>query len=256
MRYLILIVMIAFLLCHAIVAVAQSETSMTDEEAKLMMKQAHYLWTEGNPQEAIEILEKVVAYNPRLEANFPEEKLELQAQGGLGFAYMGAKQWQNAVSAFDLAEQFAQERKSYEPTVLPIDISRCREQLSLAGTPPAEQMIVIGGWIYRGERMISDGIMLVSASELAPKLGLKITSDGTKILTLSIDADKRNVDTDKNKKLKMTVGNNTATGNNTTLQFPVPPQQGSKGIMVPLRSVVEYFGGEVKWDPSSRIIWL
>ena len=257
MRCLVLAFMAVFLACQMVSVLAQSQASMTDEQAKAMLKQAnHYLWDEGKPHEAIELLEKVVAYNPRFKASFPEEKLDLKAMAELGFAYLEAKQWENAISAFDLAEQYWQQSGEYESTMLPYGMSRCREKLALAGKPPADPLIVIGGWIYRGTRIISDDIVLVSASELAPKLGLKITSDGTDNLTFSIDAEKRNVDTDKHKTLRMTVGRKTAAGNGTIMRLPVPPQQDGKGIMIPLRSVGEYFGCQVKWEPLSKVIWL
>ena len=103
---------------------------------------------------------------------------------------------------------------------------------------------------------MQDDIVLVSASEVAPKLGLKITSEEADTLTLGIDAANNNVNADKRKTLRIGVGRKTASGKSVILRFPTSPQQSSKGIMIPLRSVAEYFGAGVKWEPLSKVIWL
>ena len=60
---------------------------------------------------------------------------------------MAAGEWEKAISALDLAESFVQESKSYEPSVLTIDMSRCREKLAAVGKLPADPLSGIGGWI-------------------------------------------------------------------------------------------------------------
>lgn len=256
MRHLVVIFVTAFLACHAVPAMAQSEAPMTDEKAKLMMRSAHLLWAEqGKPEEAVAIMEKVVAYNPRLKADFPG--MHLRAQGGLAHACFAAEQWEKALAAFDLSEQFVQqESRSHGATFTPSLMADCRKRMALAGKPPTDTLIVIGGWVYRGSRTVSDGILLVPASELASRLGLRLVSDGADVFTLSIDPEKRDVDTDKKKMLRMTVGRKTAAGNRTILRLPTPPQKGSDGVLVPLRAVGEYWGCEVKWEPLSKVVYL
>lgn len=251
MRYTVFIAVVVCILCQGAIAVTQSSMPTNDEQAKQMMKQADHLWGyEHKPLEAIELLRKVVAYNPRLEAHYPEEKLHLRAQSELGHAYMEAGQMENAVAAYDLAEQFAQESGGYEPTILPMMMSRCREKLAAAGKTPAGAMIVIAGWIFRGTSTMVDGVALVSASELAPKMGLRVESDKLGGLTIS------STDADNRKVLKMTVDSNIAVGSDKTLQLPVSPRQHSKGILIPLRDVAGYFGAEVKWDAAPKVAWV
>jgi len=212
------------------------------------MKQAFYLCDE-RPLEAIALMELVVAYNPRLEADFREEKLHLYAQASLANAYRAAGQWDKALAAYDLDEQYALESNPHQSTMLPYDMRDCRKKLAEEGKTPADPLIVISGYVYRGAKTMQDGSPLVSASDIAPKLGLTVSSASPESIVFTSRGKKP-------KSLKVTIGSKTASGSGKTVRLSVAPKKVDDTVFVPLRAVSEFFGGKVKWDAASKVAWV
>jgi len=249
MRLAALVTLAFFVLCQLAFAAEPSPKPTTDDEAKLMLKQSYHLWNENKLSEAISLLEAVVSYNPKFEAEFPEERSHLRARSMLGHVYKSAGQWEKSLSAFDLAEEYAQERGSYEPTMLPYGMSDCREKLAEQGKAPADPLIVVGGWVYRGGKTMQDGSPLVSASDIAPKLGLTVSPASPESIVFTSKGKKP-------KSLKVTIGSKTASGSGKTVRLSVAPRKVDDTVFVPLRAVSEFFGGKVKWDAASKVAWI
>ncbi len=200
-----------------------------------------YQW-QGQTDEAISAYRAVVAYNPELTVSFREYKLShLDAEAGLGDCYWAKG---DATAATQWWEKVL--RRVPDASAIVVQYVGARKKLVAEGAavPP---FVMIGGLGLSGELRDSEGSLLVSASDLAESLSLKLDwEDGEQQGTLS----------NEQHRLVFTLDKHEGELDNEPVTMTPPPTAGDDGPLVPLRFVAETFGHRVKWDANTRIAWV
>lgn len=221
---------------------ALSKATLEDEkdEISLLLGVCYTFFLE-QPQKAIPILERVLAHNPDIKINFPEQKIwDISPRNTLGFSYLKNGEWQRSVDMFETYLQ----KYPHAPLVM-WGASQARSKLGKAGHPPATPMVVAKNTYLASDKLTAAGSLLVNAAELAQALGLQYAVQEGQAAVLS-RADRQIVVTADGKLLA---------GNNTAIAAPAALAKDQQ-LLIPLRAVGEYFGCQVRWDPLAKVAWL
>lgn len=215
-----------------------------------LMKQAHEIECNGDYKSSIDIWKEAVTINPKLYVNYPDDKMNLHAMAGLANAYFYSGDYQNALPAFELAQQYIEEFDKSGESMLPWYISECRKKLAVEGELESEPLAIISNRLMRNGSVSANGSLLVSVSEAVRLLHLNVKADlASKSVALSAQGDSQ-------KSIKLTAMVKTALADGKSLSLPTSPVMKGKELMVPLRAVAEYFGYKVKWDPMPKVAWV
>jgi tetratricopeptide (TPR) repeat protein len=233
----------------AVAAAAFAERpQMTPEQATSRLREGFDLRGQRKHKEAIAVLEQVVAFDPRLEAVFPEQNTHLLAAYELAMAYFRDRNWEKALPRFVQADAILRELKPNADLLTPGLIAECRRQLARLGKPEEQSMVVLQGRLLAGETAVADGVLLTPVGEVASLLHLRLEREpGSRQVTL--------VGIGENAKTLVVVeGSRRAAAGDTPLSLPAAPVVRGEDVLIPLRAVAEYFGAKVRWDPLTRIV--
>ncbi len=223
------------LIATTLFAMAQSsptiEPANNVDEAKALLLESWKSMNNKEYEQSFMLLKRVAAFDPGLEARFPEKKVNLDTMARLGYEYMEIEDWESALCAFELAEQYAEERYS-EPTILPIYMERCQKKLAEAGKQGSGPMIVIEKRLQAdGHEQISK-VILVPAEELTKLFGIQVKQDKNRLVLTGMGTN--------SKSLVLEVNCKTAIAHDTAISLPLAPTLRGQEILVPVRVVAEY----------------
>jgi len=257
-------------------ALPLAQTPERQAATELLLSKS-YIWAHQNPDRAIELLEKVLEYDPEFEYYFAldggqlrewRDRAQLQewltekfaawrgptkpstyhiglsARVSLGDAYY----WGKGDKAAGLREwEIALEKCPEEGHALQANVYRARQELGLVGAlddfPP---LVVASGYHVRGPIRESSARLLVSAAELSQRLALvaKPGSHGQ----VELASHKHN--------FLLSAGSRQAVLDGATITLPVAPVMVNGKMLIPLRFVSEALGYKVIWEALPRIAWV
>ena len=207
------------------------EPAKNVDEAKALLLESWKNMNHKEYEQAIMPLKRVAAFDPGFEADFPEKKVRFHVMADLACVYMQIEDWESALCALELAEQYARERYS-EPTTLPRYMDQCRKKLEEIGKPDAVPVI-----LGRTKPLTEGGttgkeLILVPVAQLTKLFGVQVKQDGNRLVLTGMGTDA--------KSLTLEVGSKTAVSGSTSISLPVSPVLHDKSVLVPLRVVAEH----------------
>ncbi len=229
-----------------------------------------YIWAHQKPDRAIELLQKVLQYDPEFEYCFtlydgqlfewrgrlhPPQEWEVerfpaglpQTPGSLPPPQPKPSRYSIGLSArVALGDAYYHGKGDKEAGL--------REwETALESYPDAE---ALGGWVTRARRELgligalgdSPPMVVVGniAAELAQRLSLVAKTGSHGQVELASDA----------RTLLLSAGSRQAVLDGATITLPVAPVTVKGKMLVPLRFVAEAFGHRVDWEPLPRIAWV
>lgn len=116
---------------HGMIPIDKQTTNqpLTTRSARQLLRQGFDLRGQGKHEEAIRVLKRVVAFDPKLEADFPDESIHLQATGELAMTYFTHKDWARAIPLLEQCEKDMREKNPDADTIAPTLIAECRKRL-------------------------------------------------------------------------------------------------------------------------------
>lgn len=255
-KMMVMIAVLWMLTFQWVLAQASNDAAqpLTAESAKRLLRQGFDLRAQKQYQAAVDMLERVVRFSPRLEAGFPDEGIQLQATGELAMTYYAQGNYEKALP---LLEQFDKDMREEHPDadlLSPSAIAECRTQLGLASKLDREPIVIARSQYVLGDCGSTNGVLLLSASKLAQALGVKVTQHGDRLVMASVGAE--------GKSIVLTAGSKDASAATSSgdrskhIPLPMAPMRCGRDIFLPLRAVAEYFGARVKWDPLPKVAWV
>jgi len=232
------------------IAPVWAATPMTADQARALLRQSFDLRDQGQIKQAIELAERVVAFDPGLEADFPEEKIHLVAIAELAWAYVRHGDWVKALPALEQADAWARERYPEGDSCIPSKIAECRRKLGEMGKLDRPPM-VMADELFTASLSVR-GSLLAPVGKVGEWLGLRVKQDAGSGKLALVGARWRG----PTKTLVLEAGSKQAVGDGKPLSLPVPPRKQGADLLVPLRAVAEYFGFHLRWEPLPRIVWL
>jgi tetratricopeptide (TPR) repeat protein len=238
--------LLAFALTMTLVAPAPAP--MTADQARALLRQSFDLRGQGQIKQAIELAERVVAFDPWLEADFPDEKIHLVAIATLAWAYLRDGDWAKALPAWEQADAWARERYPEGDLATPSMIVECRRKLGEMGKLDRPPMVMANGPVPASATV--SGSILVPVGKVFEWLRVEQDAGSGKLALVGP------LWGGPAKTLVLEAGSKQAVGDGKPLSLPVAPRKQGADFLVPLRAVAEYFGVHVRWEPLPRIVWL
>jgi len=227
----------------AIAKIEEALKGATDAKERAQINAAlglAYEWG-GRLDEAIAANRAAMAFAPDLTVDFRQYKLSLGPMGELGNCY-----WAKGDAAEALAWWEKALRRFPDADAITVSVVRARKQLLAAGAAIAP-FVMARDLGLSGELRESEGALLVSASDLAKSIGLKLDwEQGDQQGTLSNDQHR----------LVFTLNKQQAELDDKPVTMTPQPTAGDDGPLVPLRFVAEAFGHHVHWDAETHIAWV
>jgi hypothetical protein len=209
-----------------------------------------YMW-DDQLDRAIAASEAVMAFDPDLTVNFPEQKIHhLNPMGMLADCYRvkAREGGESASGAWASALHWAQKALAEHPDaeVMMLIAEEARRKLGQAGQLTAGPIVIATGQYLRGDVKEQSDRLLVHATELAQRLGVVAKAGSAGQLALASEAHS----------LALSPGSQQAVLDGATITLPVAPVTVKGKMLVPLRFVAEAFGHRVDWEPLPRIAWV
>ena len=244
------LILLAFGLTMTVAAPGSAPAPMTADQARALLRQSFDLRGQRQIKQAIELAERVVAFDPGLEADFPEEKIHLVAIGELAMAYVRDGDWAKALPAWEQADAWARERYPEGDLATPSMIIQCRRKLGEMGKLDRPPMVMADKPFAAS--LSVRGSLLAPVAKVGESLGLRVEQDARSGKLALVGALGRG----PTKTLVLEAGSKQAVGDGKPLSLPVAPRKQDGDLLVPLRAVAEYFGLHLRWEPLPRIVWL
>jgi len=200
-----------------------------------------YRWND-QPDEAIAALESVLAFDPDLTVSFPEQKVHnLNPTGMLGYCYKDKGDWATALRWFEKRLE-----QCPDSDRMIVNIATARRKVGQTGTLTAGPMVVAKNRYVPGPVKHSSGRLLVTARELAQRLGAAVSLKSSGQAAISSSGHR----------LQLRAGSRQAVLNGKRVTLPVAPIRVKDKLLVPLRFVAEALGHKVIWEALPRIAWI
>jgi len=120
---------LAVILIIAVALPASAQTVINADNFKSKLKESYELYCQKKYNEAITLLELLVAYDPKSEIRY-SDKMVLQSTGLLAWVYYDNKEWEKALVNIRKAERYTRENDPDADLVTPIIIRQCYDQMA------------------------------------------------------------------------------------------------------------------------------
>ena len=246
MKIVVLVLIVICALGNGWADVSENAPAASVDEARSLLRRSFDLWIDRHLDEAEVLIKRVIAFDPKFRAEYPDERINLQAMAALGDVYYDQGKWQDALETYERAEEILREYLPNADSILPIRMAKCREKLAELGALNKEDaMITVGGKLLAGGGLVRNGVTLVDVTELAELLNLEPKDENKTMLLRSREGERRS--------LVLTVGVASATSGRLDVPLAAAPVRDGEGILAPLRQIAEFFGAKVKWEAIPRI---
>jgi len=215
-----------------------------DDEATVnMLLGLCYRW-EHESDKGIEAYQAVLRHDPDMVVDLPEQRvLGLNAQTGLGLCYYyGKGDLAAAISWWEKRLRVNPDAERVAALLL-----RARRELGQVGQLTAPPMVFVGGKYLPSTVKESEGHLLVPAGDLGRLLGSKVAL-GAEDWRVEFSSEAHT--------LVLSVGSKRALVDGKPMSMLATPVVVEGEHLVPLRSVAEALGREVRWEPAPRVAWV